>query len=226
MRVTYQASNHSAQVENHPEPGDVAALGSFRWVRHHDGTLGAPQQTSAYTEQRTGESGEAQVLCVVVGQVRRHINGIANTANGQSSADAELVGEGSGEKANNGEGRVQSRVCAIVCGRIELASAAHAVESIEHTRAHEAHDGDNDQLDRRGCEPWQFEAQDSEALVLPRVGKFKRIAVGHRMVGGADIVGRKSALFVGRHFRGCGGVVGADARGKLEAELKQRVRNR
>jgi hypothetical protein len=158
--VTYQTTDDGTQVENHPEPRNVAALGGFRWVRHHDGSLSAPQQTGAHTEQGTRECGEADGAVVrhaasigsgfqmVPGEVGSDIDGVANATERQRRADTELVGEGAGEEANYSKGGVQGCVCAVVCERIELASAAHAVEGVEHARAHEAYQRDNYQLHR------------------------------------------------------------------------------
>lgn len=165
--VTYQTANDSTHVEDHPEPRDVATLGSLRRVGHHDGSLGAPQQTSADTEQGTGKGGEAQVLRVVVGEIRGNIDRVADSTKGQSSADSKLVGEGAGEETNDRKGRVQGGVGAVVCSGIKLAAAAHAVEGIEHTRAQEADEGDNDELNWGRGIPGQLVAQDGEALVLP-----------------------------------------------------------
>jgi hypothetical protein len=198
--MTYQATNHSTQVEDHPEPGNVATLGSFGWVRHHNGALSAPQETGAHTEQRTSKGGETQVLGVVVAEIGSHIDGIANTAKGQGCADTELIGEGSSEKANNSEGRIHSRVGAVVCGRIELTSSTHTVQGIVHAWAHEADEGHDEQLHWRRCEPGHFVTEDGEAPVLPRVGKLERSAISQGMVGGGDIVARSCTLLVGRHF--------------------------
>lgn len=42
-RDDLQASEDTPKIEDHPEPGDVTALGGLGRIRHHDGTLGAPQ---------------------------------------------------------------------------------------------------------------------------------------------------------------------------------------
>ena len=104
---------------------------------------------------------------MVVTEVRSHIDGVADAAKGQSSADSELVGKGAGEEADNSKGRVQSRVGAVVGGWVQLASAAHAVQSVKHARAHEADEGDDDELDRWRGKPWQLEARDGDAPVHP-----------------------------------------------------------
>ena len=105
-RVTYQTANHSTQVEDHPEPGNVAALGLLGRVGHHDGALGTPEQTGAHTEKRASKGSEAQVLGVIVAQIGSHINRVANATEREGSADTELVGEGAGEETNDSEGRV------------------------------------------------------------------------------------------------------------------------
>ena len=104
---------------------------------------------------------------MVVAEIGAHVDGVANAAKGQGSADAKLIGKGTSEEADDGKGRVQGRVCAIVCGGIQLAAAAHAVESIEHAGTHEADEGDNDELSRGRSEPGQLEAGDGEATVFP-----------------------------------------------------------
>lgn len=138
---------------------------------------------------------------MVVRKVRGHIDGIADSAKGQGSADSKLIGKRAGEKSNDRKSRVQGCVGFVVCGRIQLAAATHAIERIEHARAHEADERDNDQLDWRRGVPWQSVAKNGDALVLPRVGEFEGCALRHGMVGGASIVGM--ALLVGRHGEGC-----------------------
>ena len=50
-----ERANDSAQVEDHPEPGNEASFLVLKRVGHHHGTLCAPEQTSAGTQQTTGE---------------------------------------------------------------------------------------------------------------------------------------------------------------------------
>jgi len=40
--LAYQTTNHGTQVEDHPEPGDVATFQILGRVGHHDGALCSP----------------------------------------------------------------------------------------------------------------------------------------------------------------------------------------
>lgn len=199
-RVTYQATNDSAHVEDHPEPRDVATLGLFRWVGHHDGSLSAPQETCAHTEPCSGKGSEAQVPSVVVRQVGCHVDGITNAAKRQSSADAELVGKSTRKETHYGESRVQGGVRLVVRGGVELATTAHTVKRIEHARAHEADKGHDDKLHGWRGEPGQFAAKDGEGLVFPARGQLQGAAL-HRVLGRGSLL-RNGCLLVGRHVVG------------------------
>lgn len=147
---------------------------------------------------------------MVVRQVGCHVDGITNTAKRQGSADTELVGEGSREKADDGEGRVQGRVRFVVCSGVELTTAAHAVKRVEHARAQEADKGYDDQLHRGRGEPGHLAAEERDGLVLPVGGQLQRGAL-HRVLGRGGLL-RDGSLLVRRHVVGERGV-GADARG-------------
>lgn len=167
---THQTTNDGAQVEDHPEPGNVSTLGVFGRVRHHDGTLGAPENSCADTQQGSRKGGEAQVLCVVVAEEGADVDRVADATKGEGSADAQLVGEGSCEETYDGEGRVESRVGVVVCGGVHLASTAHAVDGVEHAGAQEADKGNDDQLDGRRSIPGKAT---ENLLVLPRVWQLE-----------------------------------------------------
>lgn len=100
----YQTTDYSTKVEDHPKPGNVATLGGLGRVGHHDGTLGTPQQTGAYTKQGAGKSGEAEILRVVVAKIRSNVDRVADAAKGEGGADAKLVGKGAGKEAHDGKG--------------------------------------------------------------------------------------------------------------------------
>jgi hypothetical protein len=131
--------------------------------------LGTPQQAGAHTKKRTSEGGETEILSVVVTEVGSHVDRVADSAKGQSSADSELVGEGSGEESDDGKRRVQSRVRLVVCGGVKLASSAHTVQRIEHARAHEADEGHDDQLHWWRGKPWKFVAQECHYNVVNNI---------------------------------------------------------
>lgn len=132
---------------------------------------------------------------MVVAKKGAHVDGVANATKGQGGADAQLVGEGAGEEADDGEGRVESGVGVVVCGRVQLAAAAHSVDGIEHARAHEAHEGDDEQLDRgRGIPREPAE----DLLVLPRVRQLENaLRLRDGGVWGGDVVGDVLLVEVG-----------------------------
>jgi hypothetical protein len=77
-----QTTDDCTEVENHPKPRDVAALGGLGGVRHHDCALSAPQKTGAGTEKSTREGNKSKILGVVVAQVGSNIDRVADAAKG------------------------------------------------------------------------------------------------------------------------------------------------
>lgn len=122
---------------------------------------------------------------MVVAEEGTDVDGIADAAKGKGGADAQLVGEGASEESNNGEGRVQGGVGVVVRGRVHLATAAHAVDGVEHARTHEAHKGNDEQLDgRRGIPP-----ATEDFLVLPRMRQLEHaLGLRDRGLWGGDVV--------------------------------------
>jgi hypothetical protein len=137
-------------------------------------------------------------------------------------ADAQLVGEGAGEETHDGEGRVQGRVCVVVGGCVQLATATHSVDGVEHARAHEAHKGHDEQLHGRRRIPGK---PAEYFLVFPRVRQLEH-AVGlcDRGLWGGDLVRGLFRIHVGHGVArqdgaqmGGGAQVGGGAREGREA---------
>ena len=75
-----QGADHGTQVEDDPEPRDVAALHVLGRVGHHDGALGGPEETSAHTEESAGEDDEAVVLVVVIAEEGSDVDDVSQAA--------------------------------------------------------------------------------------------------------------------------------------------------
>lgn len=76
---SYQATNTGADVENSPEPGEIATLLLLDWVGHHDGSLGGPEETCAYTEKGAGENVETGNICMFGYQETNGVNAVTDS---------------------------------------------------------------------------------------------------------------------------------------------------
>jgi hypothetical protein len=79
-------------------------------VGDHDSALGSPQQTSTDTEKSTSEDVEATNIGMLGGKQADSVNTVADTTEGQSDLNTELVDEGSTEETEDGEGAVKRGV--------------------------------------------------------------------------------------------------------------------
>ena len=104
---------------------------------------------------------------MVIGQKRRHIQKIAKPAEREGHAEADAVGDGTGKKAHYGKGAIQSRVGVIHIRLVELAGTSQTTDGIEHSRAEEANEGDQDQLGLGGSEPRECPGAEFDWLVHP-----------------------------------------------------------
>lgn len=98
---TYQRTNNTPQVKDHPEIRDETPLGALLWVGHHNGTLCSPQETGTDTEQGTGEDQESAVLSVRVTEQTGRVDTVTQSTKRQCKFDTQLVDKGSGEESNN-----------------------------------------------------------------------------------------------------------------------------
>ena len=96
-----ERANNSAEIKDAPKESDVAALGPFRRVGHHNGALGGPQQAGADTKQCTGKNQKAGILVVIVGQNRADVQHVAEPTKTQGQAETNSVGNGPTKEANN-----------------------------------------------------------------------------------------------------------------------------
>lgn len=198
-----QSANDGTKVEDDPEERNVLALVFLGRVGHHNSTLGAPQKTSADTEESTGKDDEALVVSVVPGEERGGVDAVTKTTKGGGKADSETVGDGACKEANNGEGAVQGHVGLAVGRAVTGTSTAKSTEGVEHARAEEAHDGDHEQLDLRRGKP-NTAANERELLVDPSLGEVVVggqgsvvvlgdivlwcLGLGHSSLGGIDVL--------------------------------------
>lgn len=141
-----EATNHSAQVEDAPEQGNVGALPIMRRVRRHDRTLCSPEEAGADAEEGAGDDGEHLALVVVVVEKGAGVEDIGRTPTEQGELRAQDVVDPAAENAEDGEGGVEGGVGVVGCGVVDLASAAHAGEGVEHAGAAETDESDQDDL--------------------------------------------------------------------------------
>lgn len=202
IQKTHQRANDGTRVEDDPEPRDVAALHVLSGVRHHDRTLSRPQQTSADTQESTSKDSELKALNVVVSQETRGVERVSNTAKGDGQAQTEHVGNGAREETDDGENTVQGRVGVHLGLLVDLTSTAQTTQGIEHTRAHEADEGDHKQLDGGRGVP-DLLAADAEALVDPSIGAVDKLGGRVGVALASDLGGRRLVLLFGGWGRHC-----------------------
>ena len=75
-----EGTDHTTQVEDHPEGGNVFALVLLRRIRHHDGTLSSPQHSGAKTEQGSRKDDKAAVAVMVVREDGDNVEAVAKAA--------------------------------------------------------------------------------------------------------------------------------------------------
>lgn len=131
--LAYQSAYHTAQVKDHPEPGDEAALLGLGRVGHHDSALSRPQDTSADTKEGASEGDVAIVVGVFEADVGRDVDAVADAAEGERPANADSIGDGSREEADDGEGGVEGGVGITVRLTVEQPTASETVEGVEHS---------------------------------------------------------------------------------------------
>lgn len=215
-----QTANNGAQIEDHPESGDVATLGLLWWIGHHDGALGRPQETGAHTEEGTGKDEETGILIVVVGKNGGNVQGIAEATEAQGQTETDPVGNAAGEEADDGESGIDGGVGIIDVVGIDLTGGTQAIDSVEHARAQEADDGDKDNLEPGTGICRKGDGAQLDSLVHPWLA-FLSVGMVEGMIGG--IVGRSfgassaRGLFSGHLFVGD---VGHGVRGEEEGEKK------
>lgn len=110
MSLSYQTTNTGADVEDTPEPGEVATLLLLDRVGHHDGTLSGPEQTGADTEEGTGEDVEPGDICMFGDEKTNGVNAVPDSTKGEGNPNAHTVDDSSGEETHHREGTVQSDV--------------------------------------------------------------------------------------------------------------------
>ena len=144
-----QSANDGAQIEDHPEPGDVLSLTGLVGITHHDGALSSPQHTATDTKQSSGEDDKAFIGGMIVAEIARDVEEIAHTSQAEGQLDAQAIGNSAGEEADDAEGAVNGDVGIVGCRSIELASTTDTVDGIEHARAQETDESHKNQLDGR-----------------------------------------------------------------------------
>lgn len=106
----YQTANAGADVEDTPKPGKISALALLARVRHHNGTLRSPQQTSTDAQKGTGEDVETGSIGVNRDQQTNRVNAVSNATNRQCKAHTHAVDESASKETDDGEGTVERGV--------------------------------------------------------------------------------------------------------------------
>lgn len=113
--LSYQTTDTGSDIENTPEPGEIATLLLLDRVRHHDGTLCGPEQTGADTEEGAGEDVETRDICMFGDEETNGVNAVTDSTEGERKTDADTVDDCSGEETHHGEGTVQCDVLVVDC---------------------------------------------------------------------------------------------------------------
>ena len=153
----------------------MSPFGSGR-VWRHDGALAGPEEAGADSEDCSGDNSESLVLVVVVVEEWAGVEDVGGAGGEESEAGAEDVVDAATEDAEDGEGGIEGGGGVVRGGRIDLASAAHAGEGVEHARAAETDQSDQTHLDKRRVVP-EFR------LGHLRASRFFHSFVNHRIPG-------------------------------------------
>lgn len=225
---SYQGTDTSTDVEDSPEPHEVATFARFRRVGHHDRTLASPQTTSAHTKVGAREDIKSMDLCSRVMNLNQDTNDIetvAGTTKENRELDTDTVDDRTSRETHDGKSTVQGDVLrtagaemSVICRPeskrsngathhlissvgIRETTASHTVDSIEHARAHEAGEGDEAKLEGgRGIPDLVF--AEAEGLVHPAWGTWDGIRV--RIVSG-NFSAELGALLPRLRRHGCQG---------------------
>ena len=104
---------------------------------------------------------------MVVAQVARGVEAVPEPSNTYRGLESDAVGEGASEKAEDAEGRVERSVGVVGSRSIKLTGSAQSIEGVEHARAHEASERDEEQLEGWGCIAWDVKRAKVVFLVHP-----------------------------------------------------------
>lgn len=110
MISAHQTANNSAQIEDYPEPRDESALEFLRLIGHHDCALRGPENACTAPKQEAGKHNVAQVMSVIVAQIRADVDTIPNATKREGESDAKGVGNSTGEETDNSKSSVQCRI--------------------------------------------------------------------------------------------------------------------
>ena len=178
-------------------------------IAHHDGSLCSPKHTRAQTQDCAGKDDEAFILVVVVAEVAGDVQDVAQSTQAERQLDTQPVHDRAGKEAKGSKGAVDCDIGIVTGLRIELATPAEPVHSVEHARAEEADEGDERELDGWGGIMGDGEWANASALVLQaRVVACDEIARGRLMSravltwdGGGDLrfAGRVLLCYCGSH---------------------------
>jgi len=86
---------------------------------------------------------------VVVRENGSDVQSVTEAAETQSQAQTDLVGDTPGEETHDGEGGVDGSGGIVNVVSVDLTGCTQAVDGVEHARAQEAHEGDEDDLELR-----------------------------------------------------------------------------
>ena len=84
---------------------------------------------------------------MVVRQEGGSVEAVAQAPETNREAKTQHVGDGAGEETDYGKDTVESGIGVGLGGLVDLTAATQTTEGVEHSRAHEAHHGDHEQLD-------------------------------------------------------------------------------
>lgn len=104
---------------------------------------------------------------MVVRQHRSDVEEVTKATEEKGPAETNTIGNGTGSETDDGKGTVESGVSDVDGMVVLLATSTQTVQGIEHTRAEEADEGDEEQLRRRGGIVWKGERSDLRTLVHP-----------------------------------------------------------
>ena len=110
---------------------------------------------------------------MVVRQDRADIEEVSEPSNSEGQSQANAVGYATAKESNTGKSRIESHIgiVDVVCG--DQTTGHQTIHSVEHARAEEADDGDEEEL-RGGRGIPVLLLADLDALVHPSCGAWDR----------------------------------------------------
>lgn len=124
-------SNNGTGVENSPKVADISPFLALGRIRHHDCSLGRPQERGTYSENCSRGDNKSVILIMIIGQERRSIDCIPDATESKRFRCPEVIVDCSGEESNRGKCTIQSDIGIVSNRGINLSTTSETAEGIK-----------------------------------------------------------------------------------------------